>query len=171
MGKVRVETFKYLDETIKRMRSGGLLLVSVGRDGRPNVMTIGWGLLGVMWREPFFVVAVRHSRYTHKLLEETGEFTVNVPEEGMEEVLRYCGTVSGRDYDKFAEKGLRPVPGRDVRAPSIEGCPIHYECRTAFKVEVEPGALERELEVEVYPSRDYHTLYYGRILGVYARED
>ncbi|MCD6264171.1 hypothetical protein J7L60_07190 [Candidatus Bathyarchaeota archaeon] len=43
MGKVRVETFKYLDETIKRMRSGGLLLVSVGRDGRPNVMTIGWG--------------------------------------------------------------------------------------------------------------------------------
>ena len=170
MDKVEVEPFKFLSATLERMNSYGLLLVSAEEDGRPNVMTIGWGLIGTMWREPFFVVAVRVSRYTHKLLEERGEFTVNVPGEGMEEVLRFCGTVSGRGHDKFAEMGLKPIPGRVLRVPSIAGCPAPYECTTAFKVDVEPGALERGLEEVIYPHGDYHTLYYGRILGAYSEK-
>ena len=41
-------------------RGNGVLLTSVGRDGRPNVMTIGWGLYGWFYHgNPVAVVAVR----------------------------------------------------------------------------------------------------------------
>lgn len=171
MNRQRVDLLKYMEETHRIMRGHGLLLVSAGRDGRPNAMTIGWGLLGTMWREPFFAVAVRRSRYTHGLIEETGEFTVCLPCRGMEGVLEFCGSRSGRELDKFKELGIKPVKGMSVEVPYIAECPVHYECRVAYKVDVREGQLEPMMEREIYPRGDYHTIYFGRILGVYADED
>ncbi len=89
-----------LCETIEQLSRCGLLLAS-GRIGKANVMAIGWGLSGILWSKPFFMVAVRSSRFTFKLIEENGDFTVNVPRKGMEEIVSYCGTVSGKDHDKL----------------------------------------------------------------------
>ena len=43
--------------------------------------------------------------------EETQEFVVNVPDDSMKDIVEYCGTVSGRDDDKIAEKGLTAEKG------------------------------------------------------------
>jgi len=171
MGRKKVEVFSHIAETDRLLRGGGLLLVSEGNDRKPNAMTIGWGLVGTMWSEPFFVVAVRLSRYTHKLIEESGKFTVCLPSKGMAEVLDFCGTKSGRDIDKFKELGLTAAKGNIVDAPYIAKCPVHYECEVAFKTQVMRGELKDELESRVYASGDYHVLYYGHIKGVYAEED
>jgi flavin reductase (DIM6/NTAB) family NADH-FMN oxidoreductase RutF len=167
----KVNPFKYVAETERLMREGGLFLVSAGVDGRPNAMTIGWGLVGTIWRRPFFLVAVRPSRYTYGLIEESGEFTVCLPAKGMAEALEFCGTKSGRDVEKFRELGLTAVKGLEVDAPYIAECPVHYECRVAYKTRVEPEMLAEELERECYPAGNYHALYFGHILGVYAEED
>ena len=61
-------TIRYTDhfaETMQRMREDGLLLASVSRDGKPNVMTIGWGTIGSIWARPVFIVLVRPSRYSY----------------------------------------------------------------------------------------------------------
>ena len=170
MGREKVENFSFIAETDRLLREGGLLLVSEGDDGKPNAMTIGWGLVGTMWSEPFFVVAVRLSRHTHKLIEEAGKFTVCLPSKGMAEALNVCGTRSGRDMDKLKELGLTAKKGTAVEAPYIAECPVYYECEVAFKTQVEKGELKEELENRVYASGDYHTLYYGHIKGVYAVE-
>ncbi|MCK4613813.1 MAG: hypothetical protein KAU14_03335 [Thermoplasmata archaeon] len=34
-----------------------------------------------------------------------------------------CGTISGRNVDKFEKCGLTPVPGPETGAPIIEECP------------------------------------------------
>jgi len=170
MGREKVENFSFIAETDRLLRDEGLLLVSEGDDGKPNAMTIGWGLVGTMWSEPFFVVAVRLSRHTHKLIEEAGKFTVCLPSEGMTEALNVCGTKSGRDMDKLKELGLTAKKGTAVEAPYIAECPVYYECEVAFKTQVEKGELKEELENRVYASGDYHTLYYGHIKGVYAVE-
>lgn len=170
MDRRKVEFLEYMEETHRMMRGHGLFLVSAGGDGRPNAMTIGWGLLGTMWREPFFAVAVRRSRYTHKLLEESGEFTVCLPGGGMEGMLELCGSRSGRELDKFKELGITPVKGISVEAPYIAECPVHYECRVAYKMDVKEGELEPTLEREIYPRGDFHTIYFGRVIGVYAVE-
>ena len=97
-----VDTFQYVVETNKLMRKDGILLVAEGKDKKPNTMTIGWGFLGTMWRKPVFVVAVRHSRHTFKLMEKSDSFTVCLPNSEMREVLDICGTKSGRNMDKFS---------------------------------------------------------------------
>ena len=166
-----VRDFEFVNETHRLMRDEGILLVAADKDGKPNAMTIGWGLVGTIWRKPFFTVAVRLSRYTHKLMEESDTFTVCLPAKGMEEILDVCGTKSGRDMDKFKELGLTAKKGLQVDAPYIAECPVHYECRVAYKVELKPGQLIEELEEDAYPKGNYHVLYFGQILGVYARND
>lgn len=170
LNRKKVEKLSYVKTTNKLMRDGGLLLVTDGKGDKPNAMTIGWGLIGTMWRQPFFCVAVRFSRYTFELIEKSEEFTVCLPAKDMENVLEICGTKSGRDIDKFKELKLTAKKGISIEAPYIEECPVHYECKVAFKVEVKPGKLERELEKDVYPKGDYHVLYFGQILGVYTIE-
>lgn len=160
---------RYMLETYVAMKNTGLLLGSVGSDGKPNLMTIGWGLIGIMWNKPIFLVAVRVSRYTHKLLEESGEFTVNVPGKGMSEACEICGTTSGREVDKFERTGLRWRRGEFVRAPVLEGCPIVYECKVIYKDTVELQTLPESLVKAVYPRRDWHTLYYGEILKIHEK--
>ncbi|RJS86900.1 flavin reductase family protein [Candidatus Bathyarchaeota archaeon] len=170
MKKIEVPTFRFLEETIKRMDQPGLLLVS-GTSKQANVMTIGWGLPGILWGRPFFIVAVRPSRYTYQFIEETGDFTVNVPRRGMEEIVSYCGTVSGRDHNKFKEKGLTLLPSGHVKSPMIEECIIHYECKVAYKIKVVKEDLPSAIISSCYPRGDYHTLYFGEIISVHADEN
>lgn len=152
------------------MRGDGLLLVTAGRAKKPNAMTIGWGLVGTMWRQPSFAIAVRPSRYSYGLIEESGEFTVCLPAKGMDSVLEFCGDKSGRDVDKFKELKLTASPGNAVSIPHIAECPVHYECKTAFKTKLKPGQLIKALEDDVYTSGDYHVIYFGLIKGVYAEK-
>ncbi|MGD2142357.1 MAG: flavin reductase family protein [Candidatus Bathyarchaeota archaeon] len=135
---------------------------------KPNAMTIGWGLVGTMWRRPFFIVAVRLSRHTYKLLEDSESFTVCLPARGMTKAVEFCGTESGKDFDKFMKLGLTARKGYEVKTPFIEESPIHYECKIAYKTEVKPGQLPDEIEGDVYPGGNYHVLYFGEIQGVYA---
>ena len=116
MRKVEVIPTHYVAETYAMLNHGGLLLSTSGKNAKPNVMTIGSGLVGILWYKPTFAVAVRPTRYTHKLLEESIEFTVNVPSVGIEKVIEYCGNVSGRDRDKFREMNLTPLSGRRVKS-------------------------------------------------------
>lgn len=153
-----------LDHTLEVMGAHGLLLTAAGAGGRPNVMTIGWGNVGIIWGRPMFLVYVRPSRYTFAKLAEAAEFVVNVPREGMEEVCAVCGTESGREVDKFAECNLTAVPAREVGAPLIEQCVRFYECRVAHRLDVRDGDLLPEVRSEYYPRGDLHAVYFGQIL-------
>jgi flavin reductase (DIM6/NTAB) family NADH-FMN oxidoreductase RutF len=171
MGKAATDHTGYLHETISALSDPGCLLVSQGEDGKPNVMTIGWGTIGIIWGRPMFVVLVRHSRYTWRLLEETDEFTVNVPGPELAQAAVLCGTKSGRGLDKFAEAGLTPAPGQHVGVPIIQECVVHYECRTVHRNNVDPTHLAGTILNECYGAGDFHTIYYGHILGVLADQD
>jgi len=168
MAKRRIDYTDYLPLSLKVMREKGLLLASLDKSGRPNVMTIGWGTVGIIWGKPIFVVLVRPSRYTFGCIEHTGDFTVNVPAKGMEDIVTYCGTVSGRDYDKFAEKGLTAVQGKAVKSPIIAECVIHYECKVVHRNDVIPERLAEEILSGAYVDGDYHRIYFGKILAAYA---
>jgi len=157
--------FREINETLARLNDPGGLLVAGTTN--PNVMTIGWGTLGIIWGMPIFVVYVRPSRFTHELLETHPEFTVNVPRADMANEVAICGTKSGRDTDKFVECGFTLRPGNKIDVPYIAECPIHYECRTVHKNTVQHEQLVRKIRAGYYGSGDWHDVYYGEILGVY----
>lgn len=163
--KVEGAPFPFFGLTMQRMSEDGLLLGTADAEGKPNVMTIGWGTVGSIWGKPVFLVLVRPSRYSHRNIEATGEFTVNVPAAGMSSAVLFCGTHSGRDCDKFRECGLTPEPGKKVRAPIIRECVVHYECAVVHRNDVQPPSLAGEIRSSSYSDREYHRIFWGEILA------
>ena len=168
MGKVRVDYKDYFAETMERMRDDGLLLVTQGNDKKANIMTIGWGMIGSIWGKSIFIVLVRPSRYTYSRLEQVDEFTVNVPSKDLAKAALHCGTVSGRDHDKFKEMNLTETASTAVQVPIIEECYINYECRSIHKNDLRPDFLNDAVKKQFYPDDDFHRLYFGEILATYV---
>ena len=166
MAKVEAAPLAHAAATLAALGNPGLLLVSKDATGRPNVMTIGWGSIGIFWRRPVFVAPVRRSRYTHGCIEATGDFTVNVLPPALAGLAGKCGSVSGREVDKFAEYGLTAVDGRHVRSPLIEQCVIGYECRVVQQTGMAPASLDPAIQQALYGDEDYHDFFFGEILAV-----
>ncbi len=164
MAKKIVDYRDHIEETIKAFNEDRVLLVSCGEKGSPNAMAIGWGSIGIVWKRPVFMVMVRPSRYTYKLIEESGEFTVNIVPPKLKEVVQYCGTVSGRDHDKFKEKQLTAIPSKEVKTPLIKECILHFECRVLYKNDLIPSELKESVIQTLYPHGDLHRLYFGEVL-------
>ena len=171
MKKVKVDPFKFLDQVYRILADSGALLASMKNDGSANVMAIGWALIGRMWEKDFALVAIRPSRYTSGFIEESGEFTINIPTDDMKTTVEYCGTVSGRDVDKFKRKNLTPLRGMTVHSPIIEQCCLHYECKVVWKTILAPAMLPKDIISANYSTGDFHTFYLGEILSVLADID
>lgn len=105
------------------------VMVSCGREGeKPNIITVAWA--GTVCSSPAMVsVSVRPERYSYPIIQETGEFVINLTTEKLLRAADYCGVRSGRDVDKFMEMGLTPQPSLHVKAPGIAESPVNIECR------------------------------------------
>jgi flavin reductase (DIM6/NTAB) family NADH-FMN oxidoreductase RutF len=106
-----------------------VVLVSCGdMQGIKNMITIAWA--GTVASDPVMVsISVRPERYSYKLIKESGEFVINLPNRRMVRAVDFCGVVSGKDYDKFQATGLTPVEAGHVKAPVIREAPLALECR------------------------------------------
>ena len=139
-----------------------------------NTMTIGWGSHGIFWNRPIFIVAVRSARYTHEILDKALEFTVTIPEDpSFKEALALCGTVSGRDQDKFAAAGLIALPSKAIQTPIIAGTASQYECTVVYRQSMTDEALiSQEIKQRSYMPQHGpgHTFYFGEILHAYRTQ-
>ena len=144
------------------------VFLNTAKDGQCNTMTIGWAMCGIIWSRPVITVAVRYSRHTYKLIEGADEFALSVPKPGtMLEELKFAGTESGRNYDKFAELNLVKLFADSSNVPLIKGCGLHYTCKTVYQQSMEPSNIKSDSVDRFYNSHDYHVLYYGEVTGVY----
>ncbi|MCR4397610.1 MAG: flavin reductase family protein [Firmicutes bacterium] len=113
-----------------------VVLVSTGEFGGPkNIATVAWAA-DVSAEPPTVCIALRPSRYSHEIISKTGEFVINMPRASQVRETDYCGQVSGRRKDKWADCGFTAVPGRKVRAPLIKECPVNVECAVRNRVKV-----------------------------------
>lgn len=99
------------------------------KEGRPNIMTAAWA--GTVNSEPPMVsVSIRRSRYSHKLISDTGEFVVNLVNKSLCKACDYCGVRSGEKEDKFKTMGLTPVKASGLEyAYSIKESPVSISCK------------------------------------------
>lgn len=104
------------------------VMVTSGTMEKPNVFTAAW--TGIINSEPAMTyVSIRPSRYSHELIEQNGEFVINLTTQDLLHAADFCGVKSGRDTDKFAETGLTPMPCKFVKAPQIAQSPVSVECK------------------------------------------
>lgn len=173
--KKQIEAFDYAGHICKSMKKGILLTTKAGET--VNTMTIGWGKIGIEWNRPVFIAYVRESRYTKQLLEESGEFTVNIPMDDTDsKIVGYCGRVSGRDTNKISDLNLTLVGSDVVQVPGIQELPLTLECKIIYKQKQDLSALSQSVTDRFYPVlnengfQDYHIAYYGEIVNAYLIE-
>lgn len=108
------------------------VMVSCGDGKVSNIITIAW--TGIINSDPpITYVSVRKSRFSHNIIEKTGEFVINLTTKKLAVAADYCGVRSGRDVDKFKEQKLTAAESRVVRCPSIEESPVNIECKVIEK--------------------------------------
>ena len=106
-----------------------VLVSSIDKATRvPNIITIAW--CGVVSSDPASLsVSIRPSRYSHRLIKETGDFVINIPTTSMLKEVDICGIRSGRDTDKFKACSFTSIPSKKILSPMIKECPVNIECR------------------------------------------
>lgn len=104
------------------------VMVSCGTEEKPNIITVAW--TGIVNSEPpMTYVSVRKERFSHDLIQSSGEFVINLTTEDLAFATDFCGVRSGRDLDKFREMNLTPAPAEKVSCPVIKESPVNLECK------------------------------------------
>lgn len=105
------------------------LLVTCGdKPENWNMLTVAW--TGTICTDPAMCyISVRPERYSYDLIVKNMEFTLNLTTADMARATDWAGVRSGRDYDKWKETGLTPLPGEKVSSPTIDESPLSIECR------------------------------------------
>lgn len=122
------------------------------KSGNDNILTIAW--TGTICSDPPMVsISVRPERYSYHMIEETGEFVVNLTTEALAHATDYCGVKSGKDTDKWKEMHLTREKADLVAAPLIKESPVNIECRVVE---------ERNL--------GSHVMFLAKVVAVHADE-
>lgn len=105
-----------------------VLVSTADSRGNQNVFTVAW--TGTICSDPAMVsISVRPERYSYHMIQETGEFVINLTTKDLAFATDYCGVKSGRDIDKFKEMHLTPLASDKVSAPLIKESPVNIECK------------------------------------------
>lgn len=129
-----------------------VLVTCRDKAGNDNVFTVAWTGT-VCTNPPMAYISVRPSRYSYKMIQETGEFVINLTTEDLAFATDFCGVQSGRDVDKFSKCHLHKEEGDKVNVAMIAESPVNIECRVR--------------EAHEYGS---HTMFVADVLCVHADE-
>ena len=147
------------------------MLLATGTRNEKNAMTISWGGMGVLWGRDVVTVYVSTSRYTYGLMEKNDCFTVTAFPEEYRAALKYMGTKSGRDEDKFKNSGLTPQY-TPLGHPAFAEARLLIECRKVYSAPFDYNQIILQNAKDMYDRKTMgiHTQYIGEILNVWVKE-
>lgn len=95
---------------------------------KPNIITLAWA--GTVCSDPVMLsISVRPERYSHDLIEKSGEFVVNLVTEDLTRACDWCGVRSGKEFDKFKEMKLSCYESDFMSTPAINESPVNIYCK------------------------------------------
>ena len=119
----------------------------------PKIITVAWAGT-VNSAPPMVSISIRKDRASHAMIQQSGEFVINLVDAAHCRALDYCGVKSGRDVDKWAQQGLTPVPAKGMTlAPAIAECPAYLSCKVR----------------QILPLGS-HDMFLGEVVSVAAQE-
>lgn len=107
-----------------------LVLVCV----KNNIITVAAVSFFSFENPPMVMVGIVPKRFSYELLKETMDYSINIPTPDLMNEVRYCGSKSGRDVDKFAETTLTPVQAKKIISVLIKECPVSLECKVIHTI-------------------------------------
>jgi len=141
-------------EAFSKLRPESVVFViSVDKNRRPSGMIAGW-FMKCSSSPPMLAVTLSKSGYTHRLIKESKEFVIAVPNKELEKELLYFGETHGDEVDKFKETGIEIEKSKFVKCPLIKNATINFECK-----------LEKEVDT------GDHIIFIGRVLTSYMNKN
>lgn len=144
-------------------------LVTSGSKESFNTMTVSWGGVGIMWGKPVTFAFIRPQRHTFEFTENNEYFTMSFFDEGYRNALNFCGTKSGRDFDKPKETGLTPVFTEDG-VPYFEQARLVLVCKKMYSQLLTEESFADKATVEKWYKNDFHKMYVSEITKALIKE-
>ncbi len=112
-----------------------VVLVSCGTVEKPNALAVAW--TGIINTNPAMVyVSIRPERHSHKLINESGEFVINLVTNSLVRKTDQCGVYTGAKINKFQKFSLTAEKSSKITAPIIKESPINIECKVEKVIEL-----------------------------------
>ena len=147
-------------KTIRNTQFGGLLnprlallVTCCDTKGNPNVLTIAWHT-PLSHHPPLLGISIGLTRYSHQLIQSTGEFAVNIMGASNIDAVRICGEYSGELDNKFSIAKLDTQLAEKISVPVLTDALAILECKLHDQV------LTGD-----------HTLFIGEVVNSTVRED
>lgn len=102
-------------------------------EGKNNALAVAY-CCNCSYDPPMLMVGIVPSRYSYKIVKETGFFVVNIVTKEQKEMFDYLGSHSGREEDKFSKLNIKVEEGIKVNAPLLADCPINIECKVVDSI-------------------------------------
>jgi flavin reductase (DIM6/NTAB) family NADH-FMN oxidoreductase RutF len=115
-----------------------VLLISAAAGGRRNLMIATRGMQYLDPPNGSLAIGVARHSVTGQLIDESGEFAINVLAASQTGVLRRAretARLPSDQVDKFAAMGVETFQGEATGAPLIRGCVANLECRVIRKLD------------------------------------
>ena len=160
---------KNLEENTFRLFDDEWTLITAGNIHSFNTMTASWGGMGILWNKPIAICFIRPQRFTYQFAERSSFFTLSFFDEEFRKILDYCGSRSGREYDKIKETGLIPVTTGTGNI-TYQQARLVFECRKLYSDHLkESNFIDKGLIYRNYPAKDFHRFYIGEIEYCYQK--
>lgn len=129
------------------------LLITCGPFEKSNIISIAWSI-PISRKPPLLAIAISPKRYSYNLIEKYKTFAINVPTNEQLDAVKVCGSVSGKDKNKWEAAKLTKERARKIDTAIIKECIAHIEC-----------VLEKKIEL------GDHDLFVGRVVEAYGEEE
>lgn len=145
------------------------MLVTATDGQKINTMTASWGGLGVLWNKNIAFIVLRPQRYTKEFVDSSNEFSLSFFDEKYKKTLSYFGKISGRNEDKIANSGFNINYVNNI--PTFKEASLIITCKSLYKQNLTPDCfIDDSIDKLNYPNKDYHTLYFAEITGIFEKE-
>lgn len=125
-------------------------IVGTHYEGRANFMALAW-MTRVNYQPCLMAISVNKNHATGLGIAEHGEFSINLPHDGMHRETDVMGLLSGKRVDKSRFFDIHY--GELKHAPLIKECPLSMEFKVTTTVEL-----------------DTNTIFIGELLGAWTEE-
>ena len=110
-----------------RLLSCPVVLLSVGTKEKKDAMTAT--AMFVAEDVPLLTVSVAKSSTCHKLIEEVGEFALNIASADQVGLAKKLGASHGDTVDKFMKFKITAEKASQIQSPLIAGSSANLECK------------------------------------------
>lgn len=109
------------------------LAVTKNEQEKYDATTLEW-FMRTSYKPPMLAISVGHTRYAHHCLNNFRYFNLCLADPSQKEAVKLCGSISGRDNDKFAICNFDYFLGKLSKLPIIRGAIANFECEVISQI-------------------------------------